>query len=343
MSEKHPPSNRQGTDATSLARGFAEQLKFTLCTDRYTARTHDKYMALAMNVRDRLVNRWLQTQRTHHDKNVKRVYYLSLEFLMGRAMGNNVINLQIEDELRKGLSDMGISWEEMREQEVDAGLGNGGLGRLAACFLDSLATLDLPAFGYGLRYDYGIFRQEIENGYQVEQPDEWLRFGDPWELIHPSIAVTVNFGGRVHKGFDGRKYWVDTAKVIGIPYDMPIVGYGGGTVNTLRLWSSKASEEFNFEDFNSGDYVTAVSSKIGAENLTKVLYPNDCFYLGKELRLKQQYFFVCCSLHDIIRRFKKSGNPLSELPNFAAIQLNDTLPYLCLLFLFLKHLQLYYF
>ena len=319
-------STRQGTDASSLARGYAEQLKYTLATDHYTANKHDKYIALALNVRDRLINRWLQTQRTHHDKDVKRVYYLSLEFLMGRALGNNIINLQIEDELKKGLEEMGVSLEELREQEVDAGLGNGGLGRLAACFLDSLATLDLPAFGYGLRYDYGIFRQEIENGYQVEQPDEWLRFGDPWETQHHSIAVTVNFGGRVHQGFDGKKYWVDTTKVIGIPYDMPIVGFGGKTVNTLRLWSSKASEEFNFEDFNSGDYVSSVASKVGAENLTKVLYPNDCFYLGKELRLKQQYFFVCCSLHDIIRRFKKSGKPMSELPNYAAIQLNDTHP-----------------
>lgn len=328
MSEKSEKliSNRQGKDELSLARGFAEHLKFTLCNDRYTAGIEDRYTALALAVRDRLINRWLKTQSTHHDKNVKRVYYLSLEFLMGRALGNNVINMQIEDELLRGLSEMGISWEELREQEVDAGLGNGGLGRLAACFLDSLASLDLPAFGYGLRYDYGIFRQQIDNGYQVEQPDEWLRNGNPWETAHFDIAVTVNFGGRVHHGYDGKCYWVDTTKVLGVPYDMPIVGYGGKTVNTLRLWSSKATEEFNFEDFNSGDYVAAVGTKVGAENLTKVLYPNDCFYLGKELRLKQQYFFVCCSLHDIMRRFKKSGKPMSELPNQAAIQLNDTHP-----------------
>ena len=319
-------SNRQGRDATSLARGFAEHLKYTLANDRYTATTYDKYQALAMTVRDRLINRWLKTQQTHHNRNVKRVYYLSLEFLMGRAMGNNVINLQMEDELRRALSEMGVSWEELREEEVDAGLGNGGLGRLAACFLDSMATLGLPAFGYGLRYDYGIFRQIFENGYQVEQPDEWLRLGDPWETSHPDIAVTVNFGGRVHDGHDGKKYWIETNQIIGIPYDMPIVGFGGKVVNTLRLWSSKAAEEFNFEDFNQGDYVSAVGRKVGAENLTKVLYPNDCFYLGKELRLKQQYFFVCCSLHDILRRFKKSGKPITELPNMAAIQMNDTHP-----------------
>ncbi len=319
-------SNRQGRDATSLARGFAEHLKYTLANDRYTATSQDKYTALAMAVRDRLINRWLKTQQTHHDRNVKRVYYLSLEFLMGRAMGNNVINLQIEDELRRGLSEMGVSWEELREQEVDAGLGNGGLGRLAACFLDSMATLGLPAFGYGLRYDFGIFRQTFENGYQVEQPDEWLRDGDPWETAHTDISVEVHFGGRVHNGLDGKKYWVDTSPILGVPHDMPIVGYGGKTVNTLRLWSSKAAEEFNFEDFNQGDYVSAVGSKVGAENLTKVLYPNDCFYLGKELRLKQQYFFVCCSLHDILRRFKKSGKNIRELPDMAAIQMNDTHP-----------------
>ncbi len=318
--------SRQGEDAESLARGFAEHLKYTLSNDHYTATEQDKYQALALTVRDRLIDRWLKTQQTHHDQNVKRVYYLSMEFLMGRALGNNIINLQIEEELEKALGEMGISLEELREEENDAGLGNGGLGRLAACFLDSMATLDLPAFGYGLRYDYGIFRQEIENGYQVEQPDEWLRDGDPWEIIHSDIAVDVNFGGRVHDGYDGKKYWVDTNKIIGVPHDMPIVGYGGKTVNTLRLWRSKAAEEFNLEDFNQGEYIASVSSKFGAENLTKVLYPNDCFYLGKELRLKQQYFFVCCSLHDILRRFKNTGKPIEELPNMAAIQMNDTHP-----------------
>ncbi len=326
MSNENTICSRQGEDAQSLARGFAEHLKYTLCNDRYTATEQDKYQALALAVRDRLIDRWLKTQQTHHDKNAKRVYYLSMEFLMGRALGNNVINLQIEEELTVALEEMGISYDDLREEESDAGLGNGGLGRLAACFLDSMATLDLPAFGYGLRYDYGIFRQEIENGYQVEQPDEWLRDGDPWEIIHPDIAVEVNFGGRVHDGYDGKKYWVDTTKIIGEPHDMPIVGYGGKTVNTLRLWRSKAAEEFNLEDFNQGEYIAAVSSKFGAENLTKVLYPNDCFYLGKELRLKQQYFFVCCSLHDILRRFKSTGKPIEELPNMAAIQMNDTHP-----------------
>ncbi|GHS91635.1 alpha-1,4 glucan phosphorylase [Planctomycetales bacterium] len=320
---KNQVTNREGND--TIARDYAEQLKFTLCDDRYTVRPHDKYVALSLAVRDRLVNRWLATQRSHYDQNVKRVYYLSLEFLIGRSLGNNIINLQLEDELNKGLAELGMTWEDVREEELDAGLGNGGLGRLAACFMDSLATLDLPAFGYGLRYDYGIFRQTFKNGYQVEQPDEWLRFGCPWEIVHADISVRVNFGGRVAE-IDGKKKWIETNQILGIPHDMPVVGYGGKTVNTLRLWSAKATDDFNFEEFNSGDYVSAVGNKVGAENLTKVLYPNDCFYLGKELRLKQQYFFVCCALHDIMRRFKKSKLPFKDLPNFAAVQLNDTHP-----------------
>jgi starch phosphorylase len=287
-------------------------------------------MALAQTVRDRLINQWLQTQRTHHEKGVKRVYYLSLEFLMGRAMGNNVINAGIEGAVREAMDELGYSFEDMREQEVDAGLGNGGLGRLAACFLDSLATLDLPAFGYGLRYDYGIFRQGIENGHQVEHPDDWLRNGNPWEIERPEVSFSVNFGGRVQavqneKGKTVHQ-WVDTEQITGVAFDTPIVGYGGKTVNTLRLWSARANEEFSFQEFNEGDYVEAVADKVHAENLTKVLYPNDKLYLGKELRLKQQYFFVACSLADIIRRFKKSGKKWKELPSMAAIQLNDTHP-----------------
>ncbi len=316
----------QGNDPESIAWGFAGHLKYTLSKDRYTSTQHDRYVALAMTVRDRLIERWIKTQQKHHDVNAKRVYYLSLEFLMGRAMGNNVINMKLEDSVRSALNDMGYTWEDLRDEETDAGLGNGGLGRLAACFLDSLATLEIPSFGYGLRYDYGIFRQEIENGYQVEQPDEWLRLGNSWEIQRPDYAQTVQFGGRIEKGHDGRAHWVDTIDIMGIPYDMPIVGYGGNTVNTLRLWSSKAAEDFNFEDFNQGDYVSAVGGKVSAENLTKVLYPNDCFYLGKELRLKQQYFFVSCSLQDILRRFRNSGKPWTELPSMAAIQMNDTHP-----------------
>ncbi|AHC16557.1 glycogen/starch/alpha-glucan phosphorylase [Salinispira pacifica] len=328
-SNSAPKNIRNGLDAETVKWDFAETLKYTMGVDSYSATEHDRYMALAYAVRDRLINQWLQTQRTHHDKDVKRVYYLSLEFLMGRAMGNNVINSGIEGAVRKALDELGYDFEELREQEIDAGLGNGGLGRLAACFIDSMATLDLPAFGYGLRYDYGIFRQEIDNGYQVEHPDDWLRNGNPWEIERPDISVEVNFGGRVVATEDNGKInyrWIDTDSVVGVAYDQPIVGYGGNTVNTLRLWGARANEEFSFYDFNAGDYAEAVADRVQAENLTRVLYPNDTLYLGKELRLKQQYFFVACSLADIIRRFKKSGKKWTELPKMAAIQLNDTHP-----------------
>jgi len=322
-------SPRFGHDKESIKQGFAEHLKYSQGVDRYSIKDSDRFTALAYAVRDRLISRWLQTQRAHHDEGAKRVYYLSLEFLMGRSMGNNIINLKMHDEVRDAMCELGYDLEDLRELEMDAGLGNGGLGRLASCFLDSLATMGLASFGYGLRYDFGIFRQGIENGYQVEFPDDWLRNGNPWEIERPEVNVKVRFGGQVvpthSKGKEGFN-WIDGTVLIGVAYDMPIVGYGGNTVNTLRLWSAKADEEFNFAEFNEGDYVDAVSSKVDAENLTKVLYPNDKQYLGKELRLRQQYFFVACSLADIIRRFKKSGRPWQELPDMAAIHLNDTHP-----------------
>ncbi|HAP43137.1 MAG: glycogen phosphorylase [Spirochaetes bacterium GWD1_61_31] len=320
---------RWGKASADIAWGYAKHLKYTLGVDRYSTSAHDRYLALAYAVRDRLIDQWIATQQVHHDEDVKRVYYLSLEFLMGRALGNNVINMRIEDATSQALQDLGYDWEDLREQEMDAGLGNGGLGRLAACFLDSMASLDLPAFGYGLRYDYGIFKQRIENGYQLEQPDEWLRFGNPWELERPDITVPVQFGGWVETHVDEgrtRMKWHGAETVLGVAYDTPVVGYGGHTVNTLRLWSAKATEEFDFDEFNEGDYVDSVKTKVMAENLTKILYPNDKLYMGKELRLKQQYLFVACSLWDIIRRFKKSKKDWSELPNLAAIQLNDTHP-----------------
>ncbi|MCL1818799.1 MAG: glycogen/starch/alpha-glucan phosphorylase, partial [Spirochaetaceae bacterium] len=318
-----------GRDAESLAWGFAGHLKYSMGLDRFSASEHDRFMAMSYAIRDRLVNQWIKTQQTHHEKKAKRVYYLSLEFLMGRAMGNNAYNLGIAQAMETALADLGYRFEDLRDQEVDAGLGNGGLGRLAACFMDSLATLDIPAFGYGLRYDYGIFRQEIENGWQVERPDDWTRGGCPWETERTDTNVAVNFGGRVETLTENGvpvHHWIDTQVVRGIAYDMPIVGYGGRTVNTLRLWGARAPQEFNFAEFNTGDYVDAVADKVNAENLTKVLYPNDTLYLGKELRLKQQYFFVACSLADIIRRFKKTGAFWKDFPNYVAIQLNDTHP-----------------
>jgi starch phosphorylase len=315
--------------ADGLLRDFEHYLRRTLAKDCYTATDRDCYHALALAVRDRLVERWIATQQTHHKKNVKRIYYLSLEFLIGRLLGNNVINLKLEDDCRAAMSAVGLDWESLRDHEVDAGLGNGGLGRLAACFLDSISTLNLPAIGYGLRYDFGIFNQRIVNGYQVEQPDEWLKLGYPWEIAHPEFSFPVHFEGRVevHNGPNGKEWrWVDTKSVIGMAYDLPVVGYGGSTVNTLRLWSAKATEEFDLDDFNRGEYVDAVGNKVLAENLTKVLYPNDNVFEGKELRLKQQYFFVSCSLQDILRRFKSDGNSWDIFPDKIFIQLNDTHP-----------------
>ena len=322
-------STRSGFDKEAIKQDFAENLKYILGVDRYSASEHDHYMALAYTVRNRIINQWLQTQRVHHKKQVKRVYYLSLEFLIGRVMENNVLNLGIEDAVHSAMKELGYSLEDIREQEVDAGLGNGGLGRLAACFIDSMATLDIPAIGYGLRYDYGIFRQAIENRQQIEYPDDWLRNGNPWEIERTDITVPVHFGGKIlTRENEGsiRYQWVGSEVVIGVAYDNLITGYGKNTVNTLRLWTARANKEFSFYDFNAGEYGAAVAERVQAENLTRVLYPNDTLYLGKELRLKQQYFFVACSLADIIRRFKKSGKAWKDFPSLVAIQLNDTHP-----------------
>jgi starch phosphorylase len=313
----------------SLRQEFECHLRRTLAKDRYSATDRDRYFALALTVRDRLIDRWIATQQTHHSRNVKRIYYLSLEFLIGRLLGNNVINLKLEDNCRAAMAELGLDWEALRDHEVDAGLGNGGLGRLAACFLDSMSTLGLPAIGYGLRYDFGIFNQKIVNGYQVEQPDQWLKLGYPWEIARPEYSFPVQFEGRVEvaAGPKGKEWrWVNTRNVVGMPYDLPVVGYGGGTVNTLRLWSAKAAEDFDLDDFNRGEYVDAVANKVLAENLTKVLYPNDNVFNGKELRLKQEYFFVSCSLQDILRRFKSGGNRWDEFPDKVFMQLNDTHP-----------------
>ena len=318
-----------GMDPESIKADFTSHLKHTLARDRYTATSHDRYLALALATRDRLIERWIQTQQTHHKRQVKRVYYLSLEYLTGRSLGNNVINLGMEPAVQQAMDDLGLDWIELRDEEVDAGLGNGGLGRLAACFLESLATMQIPAMGYGLRYDYGIFRQTVENGYQVERPDDWLRGGNPWEIPRPDYLIPVRFEGRVEEGRQNGKqvaHWLDTRTVLGMPYDIPVVGYGGRTVNTLRLWGARSAVEFGLEDFHHGDYIAAVQAKVAAENLTKVLYPNDTVWAGRDLRLRQEYFFVACSLHDILRRFKVDGLDWNELPNLAAIQLNDTHP-----------------
>ena len=311
-----------------LKEDFAWHLRYTLAKGETRATERDEYTAFATAVRDRLVERWISTQEEYSRRNTKRVYYLSLEFLIGRLLGNNVINLKADQLCRDALKDFGINWNDLRDFETDAGLGNGGLGRLAACYLDSMSTLELAGMGYGLRYDYGIFRQRIVNGNQVEEPDHWLKNGYPWEMARPEYAQLVGFGGhvecRTEKG-DQKWCWVPSETVEGVPYDLPIVGYRNA-VNSLRLWSAKAVDDFDLEDFNKGSYVEAVERKVLAENLTKVLYPNDNTMAGKELRLRQQYFFVACSLQDIIRRYRNLNDGWAAFPDKAFIHLNDTHP-----------------
>ena len=322
-------NEQSGMDAESLIHSFFYHLGCTLAKDQYTATNQDRYQALALAVRDRLVGRWIQTQQGYHKQNVKRICYLSLEFLIGRAMGNNVINLMMEDTVRDAMNQLGLDWDVLRDVETDAALGNGGLGRLAACFLDSMATLKLPAIGYGIRYDYGIFKQHVENGYQVEEPDNWLRYGNPWEVVHPELSFAVNFEGRAEpRRVNGVTHWdwVGSRPIIGVAYDTPIVGYGVFNVNNLRLWAARATDEFHFGDFSRGSYVEAVEDKLMAENLTKVLYPSDAVYAGRELRLRQQYFFVSCSIQDIVRRFKVENTDWMTLPDKVFVQMNDTHP-----------------
>jgi len=324
------PSVRTAMDVDALRRSFADHLQFSQGKDEHSATALDRYMAVAGAVRDRMMRRWLQTQQAYYRSDAKRVYYLSLEFLMGKALENNLINLGLLDNMKAALSQLGLDLEDLYAQEPDAGLGNGGLGRLAACFLDSMATLALPATGYGIRYEFGIFDQEIREGWQVERPEEWLRFGNPWEIPRPEYQVPVRFYGRTEKipdpSGEPRVRWVDTRHVLGMPYDTPIAGYRNSTVNTLRLWRARASQEFDLADFNAGDYLSAVEDKNVSENISKVLYPNDLTVMGKELRLQQQYFFVACSLHDIVTRHLKVHAGFDNFADKVAIQLNDTHP-----------------
>ena len=320
----------KGVRTEDFEQSFQENLKYRLVKEPATATDYDRYLSLAYAIRDRLVENWTATQKTYREKKVKRVYYFSLEFLIGRTLGNSVINLQVEDNVSKALQGLGLTLEELREVEIDAGLGNGGLGRLAACFMDSLATLEIPAYGYGIRYEYGIFRQKIVRGYQVEEPDEWLLMENPWEKARPEYTYRIRFGGHVAQRTNrsGKMVfdWVDTEDVLATAYDTPVPGFGNKTVNNLRLWSAKATEEFELDFFNKGDYFAATSKKTQTESISKVLYPNDNSPEGRELRLKQQYFFVSASIQDILRRFKREHSDLRELPDAVAIQLNDTHP-----------------
>ncbi|XP_030069867.1 glycogen phosphorylase, liver form [Microcaecilia unicolor] len=320
-------------NVAELKKGFNRHLHFTLVKDRNVATTRDYYFALAHTVRDHLVGRWIRTQQYYYEKDPKRTYYLSLEFYMGRTLQNTMINLGLQNACDEAIYQLGLDIEELEEVEEDAGLGNGGLGRLAACFLDSMATLGLAAYGYGIRYEYGIFNQKIRDGWQVEEADDWLRHGNPWEKARPEFMLPVHFYGRVEHSNAGVK-WVDTQVVLAMPFDTPVPGYMNNTVNTMRLWSARAPNDFNLRDFNVGDYIQAVLDRNLAENISRVLYPNDNFFEGKELRLKQEYFVVAASLQDIIRRFKASRfgsrdtirTAFDTFPDKVAIQLNDTHP-----------------
>ncbi|MGF1469768.1 MAG: glycogen/starch/alpha-glucan phosphorylase [Sandaracinaceae bacterium] len=320
--------DRTGMSRETVERAVLDHLYYTCSKDRNSATPHDVYLAVAHAVRDRLVQRWIRTQREYYSGGVKRAYYLSAEFLLGRFLGDNLLKLGLWDTCVAGLRQYGLEMDEVLGQETDPGLGNGGLGRLAACFLESLATLGLPGYGYGIRYEYGIFEQRIKDGWQLEVPDDWLSTGSPWELPRYEYTVPVHFYGRCEHGAqDGPgSRWVGTSQIIGVPYDMPIAGYGNDTVNTLRLWSAHASKQFDLQVFNAGDYRAAVEEKALAESISKVLYPPDSTLVGKELRLKQQYFFVACSIADIIRRYEKEHDGFHAFPDQVAIQLNDTHP-----------------
>ncbi|MCB1772285.1 MAG: glycogen/starch/alpha-glucan phosphorylase [Gammaproteobacteria bacterium] len=315
------------TDDETLSRDIQRYLEYHLgrylgCNQYYL------YEALAYTIRDRIMADWRNTWCLKKKNNSRRAHYLSLEFLIGRSLGNHLLNLDIREPVDEALKDFAISLEELRDTEPDAGLGNGGLGRLAACFMDSCATLALPVTGYGLRYEYGMFHQHIENGYQVEDPDHWMRDGHPWEVERPEYTQTVRFCGRTEHFVDpeGKPHarWIETEDVLAVPYDVPVSGYRNRIVNTLRLWSASATDEFNLKEFNAGDYADSVASKNQAENITMVLYPNDANENGKELRLRQQYFLTSASLQDAFRQYEQ--RPLSEFADHNVFQLNDTHP-----------------
>lgn len=330
---------------------FIDHVETTLARSLYNCDDMAAYEAASMSVRDNLVIDWNKTQQKFTTRDPKRVYYLSLEFLMGRALDNALINMKIDDpedpsasqdskgeprEMIKGaLDDLGFKLEDVLDQEPDAGLGNGGLGRLAACFVDSMATEGIPAWGYGLRYEYGIFAQKIIDGYQVETPDYWLNSGNPWEIERNEVQIPVTFYGYVDRPEGGKttlsaSQWIGGERVLAVAYDFPVPGFKTSNVNNLRLWQARPTTEFDFAKFNNGDYKNSVAQQQSAESITAVLYPNDNFAQGKELRLKQQYFWCAASLHDILRRFKKSKRSWTEFPEQVAIQLNDTHPTLAI-------------
>ncbi|MFQ4136891.1 glycogen/starch/alpha-glucan phosphorylase [Nodosilinea sp. PGN35] len=322
--------DRTGLSVDTLRRALADNLFYIQGKWPEVASQNDFYLALAYTVRDRMMQRWLNSTRNYLRKEVRVVTYLSAEFLLGPHLGRNLLNLGIEAPVRQAVQESGLDFDELIAQEEEPGLGNGGLGRLAACYMESLSSLQIPAIGYGIRYEFGIFDQEIHDGWQVEITDKWLQHGNPWEIAHPQEAVTVGFGGHTESYTDSdgrfRKRWIPGKQVKGIPYDTPIPGYRVNTINTLRLWKAEAVESFDFKSFNVGNYYGAVDSKVTSENISKVLYPNDEQIEGKQLRLEQQFFFVSCALQDMIRIHLASGQPLDSFHEKFAAQLNDTHP-----------------
>jgi starch phosphorylase len=326
-----PPPGVPLLSAADLRALILRHLTSTLARNPESATPRDWWVATSLAVRDQIHERMIATQRVHNTQNSRRIYYFSMEYLMGRLFESNLLATGLTAAARGALQSLGVDFDQVRESEVDMGLGNGGLGRLAACFLDSLATLDYPALGYGIHYEFGLFKQEFVHGSQVEHPDRWMLFGDPLEVVRAEYTQEVRLYGRIEHVFDdsgnSRPRWVDTRTVLGVPHDIPTAGFGTGTVNLLRLWASRATEDFDLAAFNSGGYVEAVHAKAVGETISKVLYPNDKTENGKELRLVQQYFFVACSMRDIIRRhFRGAGNSWANFAAKVAIQLNDTHP-----------------
>ena len=317
-------------DQEAIRRSFANHVEYSVAKDEYSATALDFYTSAALTTRDRMFDRWNKTQQSYYTHDQKRVYYLSLEFLIGRQLEDALLNLGMREQMAGAVGEFELSLEDIIEQEWDAGLGNGGLGRLAACFLDSMATLRIPAMGYGIRYEYGIFKQVLQNGVQKEYADNWLRYGNPWEIPRAERLFPVRFRGRVETvtAPDGRTVarWVDTEDVMAMAYDIPVPGYRNDCVNTLRLWSAKATREFDFSYFNQGDYVQALHDKTANENISRVLYPNDTMLVGKELRLQQEYFFVSATVQDALTRHLKAHADFSNLPQKLVFQLNDTHP-----------------
>lgn len=321
-------------DANSIKLDIQRHLRYTLAKSKYSTTKWDKFRSVALTALDRLHDRSIDTQEYYYEVDAKRVYYISMEFLIGRLLDNMFVNLGILDELKEALNELGMDYDEIKENEFDAGLGNGGLGRLAACFLDSMATMGIPGYGYGIRYDFGIFEQKIKNGYQIEKPDMWLQFGNPWDIVRPKVLFPVDFYGESVPYTDEsgrlRFKWINTQKVNALAFDTPIPGYKNNVANNLRLWRASPSKALDLQSFSQGEYIDAVRDAQLQENISRVLYPNDKVFVGQELRLKQEYFLVSATLQDIVRRFKKVHNDWKKFPDKVAIQCNDTHPNLAI-------------